>query len=166
MQAWKAGLREGGLALAYNTIVLVRAGVRQLMRPTEVGVRALVIRGDELLLVRHRGGRRPWSLPGGGIHRGETLAEAAVREVREESGCEARPLHLLGLYRAVGEGMTNYVAVFLCAPLGEVSPPRYDLEIADARFFHRHEVPTNTEPGSLRRFDEHQRGERGLCGPW
>lgn len=166
METWKASLREGGLALAYNTIVLVRAGLRQLTRPTEVGVRALVVRGDEVLLVRHRGGRRPWSLPGGGIHRGETLAEAAVREVREESGCETRVLHLLGLYRAVGEGMTNYVAVFLCAPLGEALPPRHDLEIADARFFRRHEVPANTELGSLRRFDEHQRGERGLYGPW
>ncbi|MBC8077390.1 MAG: NUDIX hydrolase, partial [Chloroflexales bacterium] len=32
-----------------------------------MGVRIVAMRGDEVLLVRHRGGRTPWSLPGGGV---------------------------------------------------------------------------------------------------
>jgi 8-oxo-dGTP diphosphatase len=59
------------------------------MRP-EVGVGAIVRRGTQLLLVR-RGrdpGRGLWSIPGGRVEGGETLAEAVVRELREETGLE------------------------------------------------------------------------------
>lgn len=53
-----------------------------------IGVGAVVFRGTEVLLVRR--GRPPslgrWSLPGGKQKLGETVAEAAVREVMEETG--------------------------------------------------------------------------------
>jgi acetyl-CoA carboxylase carboxyl transferase subunit beta len=45
---------------------------------------------DEVLLIRR--GREPakgkWSLPGGSVQRSETPAQAALREVREETGLE------------------------------------------------------------------------------
>ena len=49
---------------------------------------ALVIRHGKVLLVRHRG-EKNFSLPGGGIDKGETNLEAAVREVREETQLRA-----------------------------------------------------------------------------
>lgn len=54
----------------------------------ELCVGAVVRRGDDLLLVRRgRGaGAGRWSVPGGRVERGETLAEAVVREVAEETG--------------------------------------------------------------------------------
>jgi len=59
------------------------------MRP-EVGVGAIVLRDTRLLLVRR--GREPgrglWSIPGGRVEQGETLAEAVVRELREETGLD------------------------------------------------------------------------------
>lgn len=55
-----------------------------------VGVGAVVWRGDRVLLARR--GRPPrqgsWTLPGGKQHLGETVAETARREIREEVGLE------------------------------------------------------------------------------
>lgn len=50
-----------------------------------------------LLLARHVDGGR-WSTPGGAIEPGETPAEAAVREAREELGVEVRPRALIGVF--------------------------------------------------------------------
>jgi ADP-ribose pyrophosphatase YjhB (NUDIX family) len=62
-----------------------------------VGVGVVVWRGDKVLLVRRA--RPPqageWSLPGGGQELGETLAEAARREVAEETGLAIRPTGVL-----------------------------------------------------------------------
>jgi 8-oxo-dGTP pyrophosphatase MutT (NUDIX family) len=160
------GLREGGLTLAYHTIVTVRDQLRRLARPTELGVRAVVARGDRLLLVRHRSGRTPWSLPGGGVNRGEDLPTAALREVREEGGCDALVVHLLGVYYQHDYGFNNHVGVFVCAALGEARPPAGDIEIVDARFFLPQDVPAATEAGSLRRIAEFQRGRAGLAERW
>jgi 8-oxo-dGTP diphosphatase len=60
---------------------------------------AAIIRDEEgrVLLIR-RGDERGWSLPGGGMDPGEGIAEAVVREVREETGLEVEPLRVIGVY--------------------------------------------------------------------
>ena len=59
-----------------------------------------VMRGDRVLLAARAKPPldRIWSLPGGLVEPGETLAEAALRELREETGVEAE---LLGLIRPI-----------------------------------------------------------------
>lgn len=62
-----------------------------------VGVGVVVWKGDEVLLVRR--GRNPrkgeWSIPGGGQALGETVFEAAIREVAEETCLTVRPTGIL-----------------------------------------------------------------------
>lgn len=48
-----------------------------------------VVRRDGLIAVVHRPHREDWSLPKGKLEQGEDDAAAAVREVLEETGCEA-----------------------------------------------------------------------------
>jgi 8-oxo-dGTP diphosphatase len=55
-----------------------------------VAVGAVILDGDRVLLIQR--GQEPlkgeWSLPGGAVELGETLEEALVREVREETSLE------------------------------------------------------------------------------
>lgn len=62
----------------------------------KVDVRAVVFDGDRVLLVREASDGR-WSLPGGWADVGESPAEVAAREVREESGLEVRVTRLLAV---------------------------------------------------------------------
>ena len=60
---------------------------------------ALVVREDTILLLQtFRRNQTVWELPGGGIERGETPEEAALRELKEECGIVgviARPLNTI-----------------------------------------------------------------------
>ncbi len=62
----------------------------------KVDVRAAVFDGERVLLVREVSDGR-WSLPGGWADVGESPAEVAAREVREEAGLEVRVTKLLAV---------------------------------------------------------------------
>lgn len=62
-------------------------------------VSAVVVDDDRLLLVRRGRGRAQgsWGVPGGAVQVGETLVEAVVRELAEETGIEGVCGPLLGV---------------------------------------------------------------------
>jgi ADP-ribose pyrophosphatase YjhB (NUDIX family) len=145
--------------------VVLRRAFWGLRRPVTVGVRALVVRGDAVLLVRHRAGQKPWGLPGGGVARYERLVEAARREAQEETGVTVRIERLLGIYDSFHDGVSNYIAVFVCTPLDDPDPPR-SLEIAEARFFPMLALPDGMDTGSRRRIADYLAGARGQAQRW
>jgi 8-oxo-dGTP diphosphatase len=149
----------------YRLAIWLRGSVWRLRQPTLIGVRALIVRDGAVLLIRHRSGKQPWALPGGGVQRNERLAEAARREAHEETGAPVRVERLQGVYDRIGDHISNYVAVFVCTPLGEPRPAR-SLEIAEARFFPFDGLPAGTEAGTRRRVAEYRAGERGITRIW
>ncbi|HEV8652108.1 MAG TPA: NUDIX hydrolase [Actinomycetes bacterium] len=114
----------------------------QTPRPPAVAV-GLVARdpGGRLLLVRR--GNPPaqgaWSLPGGRVEAGETLAVAAARELREETGLTARIGEVAGVVERIGEGY-HYVIVDLWAELDGAEPVAGDDAVA-ARLVDQAELP-------------------------
>lgn len=66
-----------------------------------VSAAGLVRRGDEVMLVRSP--RQGWELPGGQVEQGESVLAALLREVREETGVEARVSAFVGEYSNVAE---------------------------------------------------------------
>jgi ADP-ribose pyrophosphatase YjhB (NUDIX family) len=157
------------LAALYALAYQARQVVWNVRRPTLIGVRSVVVRGDgaggEVLLIRHRSGGAPWSLPGGAVDQHERLEEAARREVFEETGVAARVERLLGVYDAFRGEFTNYIAVFVCTAGGDARPPR-SIEIAEARFFPLHELPVGLDDGSRRRIHEYLAGNAGVSELW
>ena len=64
---------------------------------------AFIAQGDSILLVRQSYGKRYWSLPGGSMEPGESVDQAAVREVKEETGLDLRLTRLVGVYSKPAE---------------------------------------------------------------
>ncbi len=60
----------------------------------KIGVFAIITDDEDRVLLCHRTDHDLWNLPGGGVEEGETPWDALIREVREETGLEAVPIHL------------------------------------------------------------------------
>jgi 8-oxo-dGTP diphosphatase len=71
-----------------------------------VGVGAVIVDGDRVVLVKraHEPLKGEWSLPGGTVEVGETLADAVVREVREETGLDVRVGPLIEVFDRIHRG--------------------------------------------------------------
>jgi ADP-ribose pyrophosphatase YjhB (NUDIX family) len=129
----------------------------------KVDVRAAVFDGGRILLVKEPDDGS-WSLPGGWAGAGETPAEAAVREVREESGYRVRAARLLSAYDRDRQGHTPipyhvYKLVFLCEVMDRT--PARAVDADGVGFFGEHELPelslSRVIPDQIERLFEHHR---------
>ncbi len=113
-----------------------------------IGVGGIIFQQDQVLLVKR--GREPglgeWSIPGGVVHTGETLKEAVVREVFEETHLEVEVLALAKVLERIfrdpeGRVAYHYVLVdFLCQCRG--GELKSDSDAQDARFVPLQDLPS------------------------
>jgi 8-oxo-dGTP diphosphatase len=126
---------------------LRRAAVHAGAPSFTVGSVAVIRRGDgKVVLVeqRHSDG---WALPGGLLRRGESAADAVVREVAEEIGVRLDPAGLPVPLAAVTEGVRRVDVVYVIDLPGEVELQTDDAaEVKRVGWFRLDDLPAVTEP--------------------
>jgi ADP-ribose pyrophosphatase YjhB (NUDIX family) len=130
----------------------------------KIDVRGAVFRDERILLVREAldGG---WTLPGGWADVNQTARECVEREIREESGFEARAIKLAAVYDYRRQGNHRplphsiYKLFFICELIG--GEARTSLETSAVEFFAPDEVPPlslgRTNPQQIARMFAHRR---------
>lgn len=94
-------------------------------RPTfPIGTNVFVIRDGKLLLGKRKGaaGEGMWGLPGGHLEDGENMADAAARELKEETSLEAKRFTFLNLVNDNTNETRHYVQVGFLAEGAEGEP--------------------------------------------
>ncbi len=123
--------------------------------PREISAGGVVVRGkedpqDEQIVVivptrRAPDGSRVLALPKGHVDPGETALQAAEREVREETGIVAEPVHELGearyWYRRDGRTISKAVSFYLFRYV-EGDTEDHDDEVEEARWIGLREAQT------------------------
>ncbi|MBB2902786.1 ADP-ribose pyrophosphatase YjhB (NUDIX family) [Kineococcus radiotolerans] len=142
--------------LAADLLAAVSTSPREVLRAvldTDVGyatpkvdVRAGVLDERERFLLLRERSDGAWSLPGGWVDPGDRPAEAAVREVREETGYPVEVVKVVGVWERDARGKQPPMPVsvfhlyFLCRVVGERGRPE-ELETLDVGWFGLDELP-------------------------
>lgn len=118
------------------------------------GVAAVVLDGAGRVLLARRVDNGLWGLPSGHVEPGETVAAAATREVREETGLDVRVAQLIGVYSDPASQVFVYpsgrvshfvTSCFLCKLVG--GDVRCDgVEALEAAFFAPYALPPDLLP--------------------
>lgn len=98
---------------------------------------------DHVVLVRqyrYIAGRFTWEMPTGGVHDGETVTEAAQRELAEEAGYRAERLEPLGAYHTSKSSIDETAHLFLGMGLRPAEATPDDTEFTQRRVFPLAEV--------------------------
>ncbi len=105
-----------------------------------IGVNIAIIQNNKILLTK-REDFEVWCLPGGAVDEGESVAQAAIREAREETGLIVKLTRLIGIYsRASWLGAVTHIVSFLAKPIGgEIVPDPQ--EVIEIGYFGLDEIP-------------------------
>lgn len=119
-----------------------------------VAVFVFLQQADNLLLVKQGYGQQYWSLPGGLVEAGESIDQAAIREVKEETGLAITIKRVVGLYSKTRE---NALAITLAGKIigGELKP---DNEILECHFFALDQLPSHVRGHFYVRVEDYKDG--------
>ena len=114
-----------------------------------IAASALIFDGERVLLA-HRRDIDWWNLPGGGMEVGETVDEALLREVTEETGLEVEIEQLVGVYSKPQK--QEIVLAFRCHITGGTL--RATEETRECHYFLPDALPANTLPKHRQRIED------------
>lgn len=130
------------------------------------GVRLIIVQERKVILVSHWYAPWAWTLPGGGVDRGETPEQAAIREAREETGFEITTIAgEIGTYTG-SMGKRDKVRVYYTGDFGGSLSLRPNLEIMARSWFDIDNLPQEISPANRRRIESYRDGVRGESGHW
>lgn len=137
-----------------------------LLRPITPSVRIMLVRDGMTLLIHHTYASK-WYFPGGGVKRGESLAEAAMREAREEVGAvvQGEP-RLLGIYLGNSHGRSDHVAVYVSEDFDLPGQPPDTWEIEGCAWFSLGNLPPDMQRSCRARVREYLQGSGPYSGDW
>ena len=108
-------------------------------KPKTSGVKVVLRKGDEILLIRHSYQPHFWSFPGGSIKKGELPYDAAVRELYEELQIAPINLREVGVVESTSEGKHDTITVFSART--EDTPVIDEVELVEMRWFSFAQLP-------------------------
>jgi ADP-ribose pyrophosphatase YjhB (NUDIX family) len=125
-----------------------------------LSVNVAVIDARRRVLLTRREDFEVWCLPGGAVDPGESLAEAAIREVREETGLDVELSRLVGLYSRPRLGGYHTLALFAAEQMsGSLRPD--PVEVIELAWFGEGELPADLLWGQRERLDDALAGTGG-----
>lgn len=100
-----------------------------------LGVGGVLWHDGKVLLVqrRHNPGKGMWTIPGGYVDHGESIGNAIIREIQEETGINAIPLSIIALRDRPDERHDTYI-IFLMQFLGGILQAQLE-EVSNLGFF-------------------------------
>jgi 8-oxo-dGTP pyrophosphatase MutT (NUDIX family) len=124
-------------------------------RGMTLGVRAVVLDGDNRVFLVKHSYVAGWHLPGGGVEVGETFRDALQRELAEEGGIELSGEPVLhGLFFNSHVSRRDHVAVYLIRLFRQDRLPEPNHEILACGFFAAAALPADTTEGTRQRIAE------------
>jgi len=134
------------------------------IRPDADGARALILRNGKVLLIKSLNVPY-WTMPGGGVDRGELPEDCVLRELHEELDLKNLNVeYKLGEYYTDYEGKKGTVSIFIITAPDDYFAVQW--EIADAQWFLLEDLPQHMSPATLRRIAEYKQGQRDLVLHW